>query len=138
MLKRLIKHPLQFSAGIYALAVCLVLTGCQNLPVQKQAKILNSKYLVVDSQRVQAARCEITDEDNGMWSIAETPETLDVTNAKGLLSVTCYKSGFKPTSAQAAPNQGEITVWMEPSTWSSKQQKEVWQKAKEEYERKNH
>lgn len=29
----------------------------------------------------------------------------------------------------------EVTVWMEPTTWSSKQQKEVWQKAKAEYEK---
>lgn len=135
MLKRLIRQPLKFSSGLYTIALCLTLVGCQKPPVKPYVKEATSQYLVVNTQRVSAARCEISDQDNGVWSVAETPETIDVTNAKGTLSVSCYKSGYKPTMVETNADAEEVTVWMEPTTWSSKQQKEVWQKAKAEYEK---
>lgn len=135
MLRRSIRHSSKLTLAVFLTVICLAGSSCQNQTAETQVVKPTSKYLVIDSQRVPAARCEVTDEEGGTWSVAETPETIDVTKAKGLLSITCYKSGFKPTTIETSTNKNKITIWMEPSTWSSKQQMEVWQDAKEAYEK---
>ena len=118
---------------------CALVVSCSN-EVEVQAPQLRketSRMLLVQTARASEARCEITDGKNGQWMIESTPATIDVTNSSGALNATCYKSVYKPSAVEFKTYANEITIWMEPATWSSKQQMEVWHDAKEAYERNN-
>lgn len=115
---------------------CLLLSACMgDRPVETQED--ETKYLVIETQTVSAARCEVKDEEAGSWTVGATPQKIDVTLARGALDISCYKSGYQPTTLNVKSYLDRVVVWMEPATWGSKQQMDVWNEAKEAYENSN-
>jgi uncharacterized protein YceK len=120
---------------------------------------------VVTEKNVTAAKCELTDAKSKKWYVPSTPGSANVHRGDGPMSVICEKSGYRTANlmvdetiagatlgniligggvgiivdavsgaAQRYPDQ--ITVWMEPESWSSENERLEWIKEKGEFDAK--
>ena len=139
------------------LAMALALPACSTVTTG------TSQPFTVNTAELEGAKCDLVDSKGTRWTITSTPDTREITKGDGPLTVTCSKSGYKTASvtveeyfagatlgnvllgggvglivdaasgaAQEYPD--EVTVWLEPKTFSSASAKEAWFAKKEAYE----
>lgn len=122
-----------------------------------------SQPFTVNTAEVNGATCDLVDSKGARWTVTNTPETREITKGDGPLTVTCSKAGYKTASvtveeyfagatlgnvilgggiglvvdaasgaAQEYPD--EVTLWLEPNTFSSASAKGAWFAKKDAYE----
>ena len=117
----------------------------------------------IDTPFVEKAVCTLKDSKSGSWHLSSTPGTAIVTKGNGPMNIVCEKSGYKlgqvqiddefsgatlgnvilgggvgilvdAASGAAQKYPDKITVWMQPNSWKSAQERQEWEKAKAAYE----
>lgn len=138
-------------ASVAALGACSTITTGTSQP------------FTVKTANLEGAKCDLVDSKGTRWTISDTPGTREITKGDGPLTVTCSKSGYKTASvdvaeyfagatlgniligggiglivdaasgaAQEYPD--EVTLWLEPKTFSSAAAKDAWFAKKDVYE----
>lgn len=133
-------------------------TGCATIATGTDQNIT-----VVTEKNVTGATCELTDSKSAKWYVPNTPGSANVHKGDGPMSVICIKTGYRDANlmveetiagatlgnvligggvgilvdamsgaAQRYPDQ--ITVWMEPESWTSESERLDWMQAKEKFD----
>jgi hypothetical protein len=133
-------------------------TGCATVTTGTDQNIT-----VVTEKNVTGAACELTDSKSAKWYVPNTPGSANVHRGDGPMSVICTKTGYRNANlmveetvagatlgniilgggigifvdamsgaAQRYPDQ--ITVWMEPESWTSESERLDWMQAKEKFD----